>query len=192
MSTVTSTHPAVERFVSAVRSIVDRGGTEREITDDVAVHLRDLVGYGVEVVPGRMRQPKADTYAMYPLYVAPDGGFSVAAAVWGVGQVTPIHDHGTWGVIGILDGVEREHRYDRPDPASGAPPVLLEERTLRPGDVDICCTCDQDVHEVACDSEVPTLALHVYGADIGTLERHAFDPRTGEARAFVSRWAAPA
>ncbi len=190
--TSTRTHPALERFVSAVRSVVDGGGTEREITDAVADRLRTLVDHGAALVPPGMRRPRADSYAMYPLHVAADGTFSVAAAVWGVGQVTPIHDHGTWGVIGILEGIEREHRYDRPDPEADAPPTLLDERFLGPGDVEVCCTSDQDVHEVACASPIPTLALHVYGADIGTLERHAFDPNTGAARTFVSRWAEPA
>lgn len=182
--------PAVARFVTAVADVVDRGGSEQEVTARIVPHLRDLVAHGPEIVPAAMRRPREDSYAMYPLHVADDGGFSVAVAVWGVGQVTPIHDHGTWGVIGILDGVEQESRYDRPD-TTGRPPTFLERRMLAPGDVEVCCTSDQDVHAVACASSTPTVALHVYGADIGRLERHAFDPGTGHATVFVSRWAEP-
>lgn len=182
--------PAVGRFVAAVADIVDRGGSEQQVTAGVVPHLRELTAHGPDVVPAPMRRPSADSYAMYPLHVADDGSFCVAVAVWGVGQVTPIHDHGTWGVIGILDGVEQESRYDRPD-ADGRPPTFLEQRMLGPGDVEVCCTSDQDVHRVACASSSPTVALHVYGGDIGTLERHAFDPETGRATTFVSRWAEP-
>lgn len=189
--TTTETRLAVEQFIEAVEGTVARGGTEQDVTEEVAGHLRSLLAHGAEIVPEGMRRPRADGYAMYPLHVASDGSFSVAAAVWGVGQITPIHDHGTWGVIGILGGVEHEERYDRPDSRVAMPPVLLEVRTLEPGVVAICCTSDQDVHRVSCASPVPTVALHVYGADIGTLERHAFDPDTGEAHTFVSRWSEP-
>ena len=44
---------------------------------------------------------------------------------------------------------------------------------------------------MACASATATVALHVYGADIGVIERHAFDPETGQATTFVSRWADP-
>lgn len=188
MSTGLALDPAVQNFVGMVAEIVARGGGEREVTDQIVPHLRELTVLGADIVPERMRRPREDTYAMYPLYVAPDASFCVASAVWGLGQVTPIHDHGIWGVIGILDGVEDEARYARPD-TSGTAPTLLERRLLQPGDVEVCCTSDQDVHKVACASSTPTVALHVYGGDIGTLERHAFDPDTGASTVFVSRWA---
>ncbi len=186
-----ATHPAMDRFVAAVDDIVERGGTEQEITTAVASHLRELVAEGPQILPDGLRQAREDGYAMYPVHVAPDGRFSVAAAIWGVGQVTPIHDHGTWGVIGILDGVEHERRFGFPPEDGGAPPYL-DERDLVPGDVDTCCTSDQDIHQVACASEVPTVALHVYGADIGTLQRRAYDHETGAMKTFVSQWVTPA
>lgn len=187
MSTATL-HPAVETFVHAVEEIVVRGGTEQEITAEVAEHLRPLVAHGVDIVPEAYRQPREDMYAMYPLYVAPDHSFCVAAAVWGIGQVTPIHDHGTWGVIGIVDGVEHEARFAFPQ--GGRAPAFLGEHDLVPGDVDVCCTSDQDIHRVSCEGDRPTVALHVYGGDIGTIERRAYDPDTGEVKMFQSRWAA--
>ena len=32
--------------------------------------------------------------------------FSVVSFVWGPGQKTPVHDHRTWGLVGILRGAE--------------------------------------------------------------------------------------
>jgi predicted metal-dependent enzyme (double-stranded beta helix superfamily) len=122
---------------------------------------------------------------MYPLWVSEDSRLSIAAAVWNVGQRTPIHDHGTWGVIGILDGRELEVRYA---PSESGPPIRLDERLLGPGEVVVCCTTDQDLHAVACASEVPCVGIHVYGADIGTLPRRTYEPTTGSVRGFVSRW----
>ena len=42
------------------------------------------------------------------LYVAPDGSFSIVALVWRPGQITRIHDHITWCVFGVIQGVEHE------------------------------------------------------------------------------------
>jgi len=35
-------------------------------------------------------------------HAEPDCSFSVTAMVWRPGQVTPIHDHVTWCVLGVL------------------------------------------------------------------------------------------
>ena len=47
------------------------------------------------------------------LHVAPDGVFSVVAVVWQPGQTIPIHDHGSWCVVGVYEGEEEEISYPR-------------------------------------------------------------------------------
>src|SRR5690606_31125095 len=120
-----------------------------------------------------------------------DGSFSIASAVWNVGQETPIHDHGTWGVIGIWSGVEREHRFAKPE-QDGQVPVFLEERLLPAGSVEVCCTTDQDIHRVAAATDEPCIGIHVYGGDIGSLPRRWYNAETGEVKYFTSTWAQPA
>jgi predicted metal-dependent enzyme (double-stranded beta helix superfamily) len=60
---------------------------------------------------------------------------------------------------------------------------------LTPGCVEVCCTKDQDVHKVARASHEPCVGLHVYGRDIGRLERHTYDEYTGQTEKLVSAWA---
>ena len=182
MSIVAS--PPVAALAEQVRRILSDGGDEFRITAAVAAVLGPALAAGLDV-PAELRRPRADRYVMYPLAIGPRDSYSIACAVWDVGQKTPIHDHGTWGVIGIISGVEREIRYRLPD--AGAP-VRLEERLLGAGSVAVCCTSDQDVHEVSAAGADPCVGIHVYGADIGRLSRHAYDAVTGEATAFVSRW----
>ena len=50
-------------------------------------------------------------YRCHLLHVEPDGSFSVTAMVWRPGQVTPIHDHVTWCVFGVIQGIEYEELY---------------------------------------------------------------------------------
>jgi len=55
-------------------------------------------------------------YARNLIYAAPDKSVSLYALVWLPGQWTPIHDHGSWGVVGVLEGVLEERSYVRLSP----------------------------------------------------------------------------
>ena len=178
---------AIEELIRASTQTVALGADEASTVHAVSDHLRRALDRGV-VLPAGHTTPREDTYALYPLHIAPDGRFSIAVAVWGVGQVTPIHDHGCWGVVGIVSGTEHEQRYALVDDAA---PRLRDERDLGPASVVVCCTTDQDVHLVSCKGDENVVALHVYGADIGRQARHAFDPVTGARRDFVSAWCVP-
>jgi hypothetical protein len=37
-------------------------------------------------------------------------------------------------------------------------------------------------------SDEPTIGIHVYGGNIGTIRRPAYDPETGEKRWYASGW----
>ncbi|MAJ28453.1 MAG: hypothetical protein CMJ92_03520, partial [Planctomycetes bacterium] len=43
-------------------------------------------------------------YTRHLLHADPEDRFSLLALVWKPGQGTPIHDHPSWGVIGVLRG----------------------------------------------------------------------------------------
>jgi predicted metal-dependent enzyme (double-stranded beta helix superfamily) len=60
----------------------------------------------------RYRQPvPGKGYTQYLLHMPFDKAWSVVSFVWPGGATTPVHDHGTWGVIGVYQGRERESRY---------------------------------------------------------------------------------
>lgn len=56
-----------------------------------------------------------DHYARNLITAAPDGSLSLYALVWLPGQWTPVHDHGAWGVVGVVEGVLEERSYMCPD-----------------------------------------------------------------------------
>ena len=179
--------PETTAFIDDITAIVAAyGDDEHAVTQRVAARTRTFLAGPVTLGPG-LDRPDPDHYVMYPVWVDPAGRFSIASAVWNVGQYTPIHDHATWGVVGIVSGVERELRYTLSDGV----PHRVDDHDFRPGEVTVCCTTDQDLHKVSCASEVPTVGLHIYGADIGTLRRRAYDPASGEVTHFVSAWAQP-
>src|SRR5580698_10876014 len=66
---------------------------------------------GPEILTAAERAGDPDGYVSHLLHTEPDGSFSVCALVWRPGQVTPIHDHVTWCVVGVLQGAEYEELF---------------------------------------------------------------------------------
>jgi predicted metal-dependent enzyme (double-stranded beta helix superfamily) len=183
---------ALQTFIDDVALVVGTTDDEYEITRRVAERLSALLASGYQL-PAEVTRPSHDRHVNYPLYLAPDNSWSLAAVVWNVGQRTPVHGHETWGVAGICSGAEREFRYVKPTAAeSGSPLTPAGEHVWERGQVTVCCTTDDDVHAVAAVGDVPTVGIHVYGANIGTIERRMYAPATGAVRMFVSGWDAPA
>jgi predicted metal-dependent enzyme (double-stranded beta helix superfamily) len=52
-----------------------------------------------------------DHYNRNAIYISPDGNLSLFALVWLPGQWTPVHDHGSWGVVGVLQGQLEERSF---------------------------------------------------------------------------------
>ncbi|MBM4227549.1 MAG: cysteine dioxygenase [Gammaproteobacteria bacterium] len=135
-------------------------------------------------LPESCAQPHPEHYQQYLLHCDPLERFSVTSFVWGPGQFTPIHDHTVWGLIGILRGAELSERFERE--ADGRL-VSRGASHLSPGAIDPVSPTLGDIHKVsnALADEV-SISIHVYGANIGAVRRHVFDPQTGAVKAFVS------
>ena len=179
--------PELAAFAGTVHRLIGEGLDERSLTSAIQVELTRLLALGFEI-PAAKKRPNAERYVMYPLYVAADGSFSIASAVWNVGQGTPVHGHETWGVVGIYSGVEVETRYEKPS-VPDVPLVTQGAEEWTAGQVTVCCTTDDDVHQVRCGGDEPVVGIHVYGADIGTLPRRSYDPTSGAVSWFTSAWA---
>jgi predicted metal-dependent enzyme (double-stranded beta helix superfamily) len=49
----------------------------------------------------------------------------------------------------------------------------------------------RDIHTVAnALADRPSISVHLYGGNIGTVRRHSFDPATGASSEFVSGYSA--
>ncbi|MFT3776924.1 MAG: cysteine dioxygenase [Ottowia sp.] len=136
-------------------------------------------------LPEACAQPHPEHYQQHLLHCDPLERFSVVSFVWGPGQRTPIHDHQVWGLIGMLRGAETGQRFRRD--AGGALHPEGPPARLAPGDIEMVSPATGDIHQVAnaFDDRV-SISIHVYGANIGAVARHVFDPATGAPRAFVS------
>ena len=141
-------------------------------------------------LPEDFAEPHPEHYQQYLLHCDPQERFSVVSFVWGPGQKTPIHDHTVWGLIGILRGAETSRRFDRA--ADGQLTELGVDR-CEVGEIEIVSPSRGDIHEVA--NALPdraSVSIHVYGANIGAVRRHVFDPDTGASKSFISGYSSQA
>ncbi|MGH3318344.1 MAG: hypothetical protein ACRDO0_19540 [Nocardioidaceae bacterium] len=178
----------LQTFIDDVGLVVSSTDDQHEITARVAELLSALLADGYRLPP-ELTRASSERHLTYPLYIAPDDRWSMASVVWDVGQQTNVHSHETWGVVGIYAGVEHETRYLKPTASTASTPLRpAGEMRWEPGQVTVCCTTDDDVHAVAAVGREPTVGIHVYGGNIGTIRRWSYDTATGEAHSFVSGW----
>src|SRR4051812_22856492 len=97
----------VEGVRTAVAAGTDWSRTPQLVVEELRRHLPSP-----DLLTAEQRLGSPDTYESHTLHVEADGSFSIVALVWRPGQLTRIHDHITWCVVGVIQGVEHEELYD--------------------------------------------------------------------------------
>ena len=176
----------LESFIAKLCRVIEGDVTEEKILQETKHLMGDLVSLD-DWLPERYAIANPDYYQQYLLYCDGLKRFSVVSFVWGPGQKTPIHDHTVWGVIGMLRGQEVSQRYSYGD---NDELVLGQQDTLLPGDVETVSPTVGDIHAVSNGlSDQDSISIHVYGANIGEVNRHVYAFPSGERKPFVSGYA---
>lgn len=169
-------------FVYDFAALLSRTSDEALILEIGGTFLRDLVSHD-DWLPEAFAEPTAEPYAQHLLHCDSLERFCVVSFVWGPGQGTPVHNHTVWGLIGVLRGAELSQPYKR-TPAGLIPSGPLAR--LEPGRVEAVSPRIGDIHRVAnAMGDRPSVSIHVYGGNIGAVERSTFD-LDGTPKRFVS------
>ena len=153
-------------LTSAVRSAVRAGGPAPDIAVRVAGVLSRQLPRPGELLTAAQLAGDPARYQTHPVHVEPDGSFSIAVMVWRPDQVTPIHDHVSWCVTGVLEGTEYEEIFGlSPDGGSLA---TVTRRQNQPGTV-AGFAPPGDIHRVRNSGAGIAVSMHVYGADLARL-----------------------
>jgi predicted metal-dependent enzyme (double-stranded beta helix superfamily) len=166
-------------FVLGMTQLVGQHGTdEPRMLDEGAGLLRALVTHD-DWLPEEFAAPSPESYRQYLLYCDPMERFSVVSFVWLPGHRTPIHDHTVWGLVGVMRGVELCEEFSTATKKTGS-------HESKAGEVDRVSPSIGDIHVVSNAGPETALSIHVYGANIGAVRRHVYDPATGKAKEFIS------
>ncbi|WP_199032170.1 cysteine dioxygenase [Ralstonia sp. ASV6] len=170
-------------FVIALSRLLDQQPTEAEILSRAGALLGALVAHD-DWLPAEYAQPHPEHFQQYLLHVDSGERFSIVSFVWGPGQRTPIHDHTTWGLIGMLRGAEYSQPFKLE--ADGRPLPDGPAIRLEPGQVERVSPRVGDIHRVhnAFDDRT-SISIHVYGGNIGGIHRAVFT-EDGARKPFIS------
>lgn len=177
-------------FIAEFTRLAEKNGDDEKIMLEAGSRLLgDLIRHD-DWLPDECAQPHPQFYQQYLLHCDPLERFSVVSFVWGPGQKTPVHDHRVWGMVGMMRGAESCRRFECNK--AGQAMTASETARLLPGQVDRVSPSVGDIHEVAnaFDDRV-SISIHVYGANIGAVKRHVFDPATSIDKPFVSGYSSP-
>jgi len=75
--------------------------------------MLDLLGSAKQFLRPQHYRSDPSGYTRNLIYATDDRSLSLYSLVWLPGQWTPIHDHGSWGVVGVVEGVLEERSYVR-------------------------------------------------------------------------------
>ncbi len=168
-------HQALDAFVRCADDVVTSTDHPVETATEVGNALKALLAHP-EFLEPRFRREDEEKYAQHIVHVHPEGRYSIVSLVWKPGQMTPVHDHVCWCVVGVLIGTEYETRYEL---ASGGRELVEAESTRHgPGSVAVVVPPMPNIHRVHNVGEGTAISIHVYGADIaklGTSINRTFD-----------------
>ena len=172
----------LRRFIVAMTELADTRATGPEMMARAEPLLKALIDRD-DWLPEPFATPHPDRYCQYLLHCDPAERFSLVSFVWMPGQCTPVHDHRTWGLIGLLRGQERCTEYEHS--ADGDSLMEMGRHLIGPGDIDSVSPWGRDIHRVENSGDSVAVSIHLYGANIGRQERFIYDAE-GRASAFIS------
>jgi predicted metal-dependent enzyme (double-stranded beta helix superfamily) len=162
-----TTTAGLTAFIADVEALVAAERDAATIAAGVQARLGRLLADPDFLAPC-YREPDPSHYRSHLLAVAPSRRFSVVSLVWLPGQITPIHDHICWCVVGVFQGLEREQRYTLHEGADGARWLVpLADEAVAPGHTCALVPPTENIHQVRNAGDTLALSLHVYGEDIG-------------------------
>ena len=166
--------PGLAALAAAVRVAVakhaDWGDTAQLAASALERHLPSP-----SVLTAEQRTGDPESYKSEVLHAEHDGSFSIVGLVWRPGQVTPIHDHVTWCVFGVIQGMECEELFELDEQRN----CLVEagDRVNRSGDVSGFAP-PGDIHRVRNGGDLTAISIHIYGTDVsrvGSSVRRYYD-----------------
>jgi predicted metal-dependent enzyme (double-stranded beta helix superfamily) len=166
--TATPRARSLSAFVDEIEALLDEEQNASAIAQGVRGRLPRLLADPSFLLP-RYREPDPARYRTHVVTVAPSKRFSVVAMVWLPGQQTAIHDHVTWCVVGVLQGLEREQRFELRERGGDRWLRPLGEENVAPGETTAAVPPDENIHRVRNAGSTIAYSIHIYGADISTL-----------------------
>ena len=175
----------LDRFIGNCRQVIAQTPDAADRVMEIAPLMLDLLRDGPQFLRPEHYREDPDHYARNAIYICPDGELSLFALVWLPGQWTPVHDHGSWGVVGVVEGLLEERAYMcAHGDIAGDSGIHLRRGgvvLLNPGAVTTFVPNPDHIHMTGVASDRSRcVSLHLYGRNMDSF--HVYDVPGGTRR----------
>jgi 3-mercaptopropionate dioxygenase len=169
--------PPLESFLARASALTQGEHEPADCVQRLAPLMLDLIDHAAAFLQPQHYRSDPVHYARNLVYDAPDASLSLYTLVWLPGQWTPVHDHGSWGVVGVLEGVLEERSYVRLSPDRGADDHIELARggviLLGRGAVTSFVPNPDHIHITGVPAERPrVVSLHLYGRTMNSFNTY--------------------
>ncbi|MEM8614649.1 MAG: cupin [Cyanobacteria bacterium P01_H01_bin.105] len=173
------------RFLTDITDLLDQAPNESEewnFLPQIRMRVRQLLTNSYWLKTQQPNENSKTGVAILPLYDEIGYPLTVQNVVSSSGAISPVHNHGTWGVTAVIKGQEK-HIFWRPVDFQHQSFKIepIEERIFGPGE--IVSFMPETIHQVITISETPTLTFQLYG-DTQPGSRYEFQPEQATAKVF--------
>lgn len=170
------------RFLTELEDILDTVEDDCDRIRVIAPLVRKLLTSSYWLQMAYTDPPVDPGWSVQFLYEEYEFPLTVQMVAWLPGHVSPIHNHGTWGIVAVVSGQEK-NRFWRRSPAAEHPDQIeyIGERVLVAGD--IIGFLPHAIHSVEPLGDEPAITLNLYGVT-DYCQRFEFDLVTQSARNF--------
>lgn len=177
------TSPALEAFIAQAAARSRQQPDPADCVLALAPLMLELIDHAGTFLEPQHYRSSAAQYARNLIYMAADESLSLYALVWLPGQWTPVHDHGSWGVVGVIEGVLEERSYVRLTPDRGADEGIELARggtvLLNHGAVTSFVPNPDHIHVTGVPAERSrAVSLHLYGRTMSAFNIYDVQART--------------
>ena len=177
-----TTDYTLETFIRDCREKISDSECPADCAEKIAPSMYQLLNGNKNFLTPAHFQSDPKHYARNAIYIDDNDTLSLFALVWRPGQWTPIHDHGTWGVVGVLEGTLEERSFIRVDAQEKDALENIElvrggVILLSPGTVTSFVPNPDHIHITGNgDRQKKVVSLHLYGRAMAGF--HIYDKET--------------
>lgn len=143
---------SVKRLVEDLREIAGLGAPEPEMLEAVRAKVKQLM-----LMKHNWLRSSMTATESWLLHEEPDHSLAVFVFTAKPGEEAQPHSHGTWVVIGGLEGWQTQHRWKR------VGSELVRDGSERIDAKTIVALGSEAIHSLHNDSGAPAVTLNVYG-----------------------------
>ena len=170
-------------LIEEITTLVTQESTPRGRVDGVFRIVERAVA-GADRLGLEKFAPGKKSYSRHLIHCDPHDRFQLMVIVWRPGQGTPIHDHPTWGVVGVLQNRILFVNYSLEE-EGGKKKLVVGERIVGPaGMVTTVYPPICDIHRMGnATDDKNSVTLHCYGKEV--TEFNVYSRETAERRVMT-------